>query len=607
MRRRVAKFVITPLVVSLIGIWLDVLPITPGQPQVGLLGQSDNRAGATAPPRVSSLWSASSAPAGVKGHADQQPVELGVRFTPRVNGLLTAIRFFKSDENVGPHTGSLWSQDGELLARATFRDESASGWQQVTLRSPVPVVAGSMYVASYHTESGFYSADVGYFDGKGVESGDLYAFADGQRNGKNGVYRYGPSGFPTASWRSTNYWVDVVFSAGPAPEPDPAVAAPTTTSPPEGPLRLPRVPWEGGPGYYAKFPQAAAGGWTDPSFFPIGVWFESAVSQGDVASDKAAGLNTYVELTANSDADLVRANGMFAIPSLALTGHGSESVGWMLDDEVDMRFGPGRGYEVMAEHVARTPDDGRFRYSNYGKGVMLWETDAEAQRFVNSYTDVVSNDIYYYTDPNICSELQNFHGVPADRCRRAANYGFTMDRMRALDGMDGKRQPIWAFVENGHPFSEDWAPTITGPQLTGAVVSSLIHEARGIIYFNHNFGGPCPTQHVLRESCGAAIRPYVTEVNRQITALAPVLNTQSYQYSFNPALDTMLKHHDGAYYVFAMQNRDHTSGSYAFTLPAGMRGTSVEVMFENRTLPVSGGTFNDSFAAEHSYHIYKIS
>jgi hypothetical protein len=370
---------------------------------------------------------------------------------------------------------------------------------------------------------------------------------------------------------------------------------------------LPRVPWEGGPGYYAKFPQAAAGGWTDPSFFPIGVWFESAVSQGDVASDKAAGLNTYVELTANSDADLVRANGMFAIPSLALTGHGSESVGWMLDDEVDMRFGPGRGYEVMAEHVARTPDDGRFRYSNYGKGVMLWETDAEAQRFVNSYTDVVSNDIYYYTDPNICSELQNFHGVPADRCRRAANYGFTMDRMRALDGMDGRRQPIWAFVENGHPFSEDWAPTITGPQLTGAVVSSLIHEARGIIYFNHNFGGPCPTQHVLRESCGAAIRPYVTEVNRQITALAPVLNTQSYQYSFNPALDTMLKHHDGAYYVFAMQNRDHTSGSYAFTLPAGMPGTSVEVMFENRTLPISGGTFHDSFAAEHSYHIYKIS
>jgi hypothetical protein len=32
----------------------------------------------------------------------------------------------------------------------------------------------------------------------------------------------------------------------------------------------------------------------------------------------------------------------------------------------------------------------------------------------------------------------------------------------------------------------------------------------------------------------------------------------------------------------------------------------VEVLYENRTLPISGGAFQDSFAAENSYHIYKI-
>src|SRR4029450_6060368 len=37
-------------------------------------------------------------------------------------------------------------------------------------------------------------------------------------------------------------------------------------------LNLPRIPWEGGPAYWAQFPQAAASGWTDPNFFPISVF-----------------------------------------------------------------------------------------------------------------------------------------------------------------------------------------------------------------------------------------------------------------------------------------------------------------------------------------------
>ena len=43
-------------------------------------------------------------------------------------------------------------------------------------------------------------------------------------------------------------------------------------------------------------------------FFPVGVWFESVTSQSDIDMDKAAGLNTYVELTDNSDLPLIRAD-----------------------------------------------------------------------------------------------------------------------------------------------------------------------------------------------------------------------------------------------------------------------------------------------------------
>jgi len=86
-----------------------------------------------------------------------------------------------------------------------------------------------------------------------------------------------------------------------------------------------------------------------------------------------------------------------------------------------------------------------------------------------------------------------------------------------------------------------------------------------------------------------------------------VLNTQSYAHRFGPGLDTMLKHHEGSYYVFAMSDAKTSPGRRTFTLPRGLRATRAEVLFEDRTVPVDAqGRFTDSFAAEHSHHIYRI-
>ena len=56
----------------------------------------------------------------------------------------------------------------------------------------------------------------------------------------------------------------------------------------------------------------------------------------------------------------------------------SPSGGWFLDDEIDMIYGPGEGYEVMQQRNDELADDGRSRWANYGKGVLFWETDEEA-------------------------------------------------------------------------------------------------------------------------------------------------------------------------------------------------------------------------------------
>jgi len=170
-----------------------------------------------------SIWSDSVVP---PLESDPGSVELGVRFRSDVDGEITGLRFYKGPANTGTHVGSLWTAGGALLAQATFTGESASGWQQVDFAAPVAIDADTTYVASYHAPNGGYAATNGYFAGQGADSPPLHALADGV-DGANGVYNYGPAGvFPTSTYLSSNYWVDVVLDDDPGPD----VTPPAITS-----------------------------------------------------------------------------------------------------------------------------------------------------------------------------------------------------------------------------------------------------------------------------------------------------------------------------------------------------------------------------------------
>jgi hypothetical protein len=158
-----------------------------------------------------SIWNPATAVPAVIDVQDDSAVELGVRFRAGLTGYITGIRFYKSAANTGVHAGNLWSTSGALLASAVFVNETATGWQQVHFATAVPVQAGTTYVASYHTNSGHYSASSGYFT-TGVDTPPLHAVASSP-GALNGLYRYGPSGFPTLSYNASNYWVDVLFSS----------------------------------------------------------------------------------------------------------------------------------------------------------------------------------------------------------------------------------------------------------------------------------------------------------------------------------------------------------------------------------------------------------
>ena len=65
------------------------------------------------------------------------PLEVGVKFTSSVAGQITALKFYRSASDTGPDLLDLWSSTGTKLASATFTNTAASGWQTVTLATPV--------------------------------------------------------------------------------------------------------------------------------------------------------------------------------------------------------------------------------------------------------------------------------------------------------------------------------------------------------------------------------------------------------------------------------------------------------------------------------------
>jgi hypothetical protein len=384
---------------------------------------------------------------------------------------------------------------------------------------------------------------------------------------------------------------------------------------------------DGGPRYYARFSHALP---SNPRYFPIGVWGSYDQTQTNIDKDKAVGLDLYVWPSDETiPISIFRANGMHAL--FAEDWHGQPGIatstvndGYLLGDEEDMCCGPpgyigGNGYQHLTDANNLWPADNRMRHANFGKGVMFWETDADAARFVNlPFLGIASADVYWFTDPNQIDMIapswlpERGHRMTLSEVRRAANYGYQIDRLRALDRRDGRRKPIWAFVEVGWPFTESAAQgaRYIGPaEIRAAVWHSLIAGARGVIYFNASFGGPerCQTHNVLRDvDCSAPVRATVRAVNRQMKRLAPVLNawTVTSGWRTSPSIRAMVKWHGRRLYVFAgSRNNRARTGRFFMRCIGNARAVRLG---DKGNVPVRHGSFSDSFADGNAIHIYRI-
>jgi len=136
--------------------------------------------------------------------SDGRSYELGVKFKVSVTGNVTAVKFWKAAGETGSHVGRLWDASGNLVASVTFANETASGWQQASFATPVPLTPGLTYTVSVNSNAFF--ADTYDALGQSLGTPPIATIADGA----NGVY--GNAGaYPQYSYRNSNYFRDVVF------------------------------------------------------------------------------------------------------------------------------------------------------------------------------------------------------------------------------------------------------------------------------------------------------------------------------------------------------------------------------------------------------------
>ena len=163
-----------------------------------------------------SLFTASNTPAQTNLN-DGPQLEVGVKFQSSVAGQITALKFYRSASDTGADILDLWTSTATNLASVTFTNTAASGWQTVSLATPVAISANTTYVASYHT-TGSYVATDNFFT-TAFTSGALTAPSTTTAGG-NGVYAYGGTVtagiFPTNTFGAANYWADVVFASSAA-------------------------------------------------------------------------------------------------------------------------------------------------------------------------------------------------------------------------------------------------------------------------------------------------------------------------------------------------------------------------------------------------------
>jgi hypothetical protein len=358
-------------------------------------------------------------------------------------------------------------------------------------------------------------------------------------------------------------------------------------------------------GPYAAWPNGPP---QDPAWFPLAVWLQNP---SNAEAYRAAGINTYVGLyrgPTDEQMQKLKAAGMKVICHLNDEARkrldDPAFIAWMHGDEPDnaqARRGGGYGPPLLPAKIVedyerlRKSDPSRPIFLNLGQGVAWddWIGRGVRTRHPEDYPeylkgcDIASFDIY----PAV-------HEHPAV----AGQLWFVPQGVERLRKWTDGRKPVWNCVEASRIDNVKTKPTPA--QVRSEVWMSIVAGSRGIIYFVHQFQPTFVEASLLRDP---ELLAAVTEINRQVRELAPVINSPALAdgatvTGSDPAapLTSTSRRRDGALYVFVVGLRDKAAKA-TVTAP----GAKAEVLNENRTIDVRDGRFEDDVPA-YGVRLYRI-
>lgn len=150
---------------------------------------------------------------GAPALTDTDPGGLTVGLVVRAasGGRITAVRFWKVSGDAGAHTVAVWSSAGTLLSSQASTGETASGWQEVTLDTPVDITAATLYVVGTWYASGLYGYTAAAF-GADVTVDDLTAPDTAEASGNGRFNLANAFAFPANTFGANNYHQDLVYT-----------------------------------------------------------------------------------------------------------------------------------------------------------------------------------------------------------------------------------------------------------------------------------------------------------------------------------------------------------------------------------------------------------
>ncbi len=372
------------------------------------------------------------------------------------------------------------------------------------------------------------------------------------------------------------------------------------------------LPWEGGPAYYGRWRYGPP---TDPNYFPIAVWLQSA---SNAPAYRSIGINTFVGLsqdTTNVELAALRDAGMQTIcdQDLDWMAHLTDSTidGWRIPQDEPDNAQPvtdgGSGYGpcidpavIVSEYDAQAgADPNRPMFLNLGQGVAYVDYPGRG--------DACAEQTSMYPMYAAGADLLSFDIYPLNNtdATTGGNLWYVASGVDNLRGWASYQKAVWNWIETTG--IDDPAHTPTPAQIRTEVWMSLVHGSMGIGYFCHIFSPNFIEAGLLSLPSNASA---VGTINQEIQTLAPVLNTRSLangatvsSSNVSSPVDLMVKRYMSNLYVFAVAMRPE--GTTATFVIRGVPIGSATVLGESRSIAIDGGTFSDTFAP-YEVHLYEI-